>query len=202
MDDEISEEETDEEMEEEVEMEQEADEDEMDDYNEWPWHKAFNPEETRGCSAIANMVAQYTNRESIRANFYLHIEEPTQDLCDLAFDLFGHWGCVKDEFLHHPIKSETGDWGKELDRGEIILFEYITVDKEFRRQGIGKKLDQDLLSKVWPEPPKVKNDLMMRIGKTVCVNLPLSRLHLSNPVVTTLTIYPTKPRKSILKPVR
>lgn len=76
------------------------------------------------------------------------MEEPTQDLRNLAFDLFDNWGCAKDEFLHHPINSGTGVWSEELNQEEIILFESITVDKEFRRQGIGKKLDQDPLSKV------------------------------------------------------
>lgn len=94
------------------------------------------------------MVTQYIDRESIRANFYFHMEEPTQDLRNLAFDLFDNWGCAKDEFLHHPINSGTGVWSEELNQEEIILFESITVDKEFRRQGIGKKLDQDPLSKV------------------------------------------------------
>lgn len=43
-----------------------------------------------------------------------------------------------------------GVWGNELNEGEILLFESITVNKNFRRRGMGKKLVQDLLAKVRP----------------------------------------------------
>ena len=156
--DEIEELEDDEEMEEEVGSEKMEDEDyeesSIGDYNEWPWLETFEAEETREGVPIAKMVAQRIDREPIRANFYTQMEEPTHDTCELAFDLFDRWGCVKDDFLRHPIKKGTGVWGKELNEGVILLFETITVDRKFRRQGIGKKLVQDLLAKIWPELPK------------------------------------------------
>lgn len=146
--DEIEELEDDEEMEEEVgsEVVDDFEESSIGDYNEWPSLKTFEAEETREGVPIANIVAQRIDREPIRANIYFQMEEPTQDTCELAYDLFDRWGCVKDEFLHHPIKNGTGVWGKELNEGEILLFESITVDKILRRRGIGKKLVQDLLA--------------------------------------------------------
>lgn len=113
-------------------------------------------EERRGGVPIANIVAQRIDREPIRVDFYTQMEGPTQDTCDLAFDLFDRWGCIKDDFLRHPIKKGTGVWGEELNQGEMLLFEFISVDRDFRRQGVGKKLVQDLWANVWPEPTKAK----------------------------------------------
>ena len=131
--DEMEELEDDEEMEEEMDNEKMEEEDyeesSIADYIEWQWLKTFESEETREGVPIAKMVAQRIDREPIRANFYAQMEEPTHDTCELAFDLFDRWGCVKDDFLRHPIKKGTGVWGKELNEGVILLFEYISVDR-------------------------------------------------------------------------
>lgn len=112
----------------------------------------FKAEEGREGILIANIVAQRIDREPIRANLYTKMEGPTQDMCDLAFDLFDRSGCIKDKSLRHPIKNGTGVWGEKLNRGEILLFEFTSVDREFRRQRIGKKLVQDICAKDWSEP--------------------------------------------------
>lgn len=121
--DEIEKLEDDEEMEEEVgsEIMDGFEESSTGDYNEWPWLKTFEAEETREGVPIAKILAQRIDREPIRANFYFQMEEPTQDTCELAYDLFDRWGCIKDDFLHHPIKKGTGVWGKELNEGESFI---------------------------------------------------------------------------------
>ena len=83
------------------------------------------------------------------------MQKPSQATSELAYDLFDRWGCVKNEFLHHPIKRGTGVWGHELNEGQILLFESITVDKDFRRQGIGKKFVRDFLARVWKEKSRL-----------------------------------------------
>lgn len=103
---------------EESDKEEESDSDD----EEWPWLKNFHAVEKREGRIAASCVAYCIDREPIRANFYTEMEEPTQDLADLAFNLFDRWGCVKDDFLYHPVKKGTGIWGEELNRGKILLF--------------------------------------------------------------------------------
>lgn len=103
------------------------------DYNQWQWLKILEVKETRESVPIASIVANRMNREEIRANFYFYIQEPMQQTCKLAYDLFAYWRYVKDDFLHHLIKSGMGVWGNGLNEGEILLFESIIMDKNFRK---------------------------------------------------------------------
>lgn len=124
--DEIEELEDDVEMEEEVgnEVTDDFEQSSNDNYDEWPWLKTFEVNETRDGVSMS-IVAQRIYREKIRANFYFHMEEPTQQMCEFAYDLFDRWGCIKDDFLHHPIKRGTGVWGNELNEGEILFLNCI-----------------------------------------------------------------------------
>ncbi|MCJ1387286.1 hypothetical protein MMC18_000127 [Xylographa bjoerkii] len=137
------------------------DEDEEDDYTEseeWPWLKTFSPNVQRDVNGkpnqeIACCTAWFIDREPIRHNFYTEMEEPTQDLSELAFTVFDRWGCLKTEIKDHPIKKGSGIWGEEIDRGRILVIEYVKVDKNFRRQGIANKLIEDLWLKVRTTEP-------------------------------------------------
>lgn len=121
-----------------------------DDPDEAPWLKTFEVEEaTREGLPIAYIVAHRIGREKIRAIFYFKMVKVSQAASELAYDLFDRWGCVKNEFLNHPIKRGTGVWGNELNEGQILFFESINVDKNLRRRGIGTKFAQDFLAKVW-----------------------------------------------------
>lgn len=75
------------------------------------------------------------------------MEEPTRETHDLAFDLFDRYGRLNTEFYEHDINKGTGVWGKELDRGDLLLFEEIRVDAAHRRRGIGAKLVNAILEK-------------------------------------------------------
>ncbi|MCJ1359484.1 MAG: hypothetical protein MMC33_009486, partial [Icmadophila ericetorum] len=121
---------------------------EYDEFSSWRWLKAFHPKEIRDEKTIAGGRAFLIDREPIRDDFYTHMEEPVQELSDLAYELFDRFGRVKAEFIEHPCKKGTGIWGEELNRGMLLDFERISIDKNFRRQGIGKKLVMDLWAKV------------------------------------------------------
>lgn len=69
------------------------------------------------------------------------MEEPTNDLSELAFSLFDRWGNLKSELRNHPIKKGTGIWGEELDEGKFLLIEEFTIDENHRRKGYGRKLE-------------------------------------------------------------
>lgn len=44
-------------------------------------------------------------REDIRVKFWFAMEEPTEETCSLAFDLFDRYGRLKPEFKVHPVKK-------------------------------------------------------------------------------------------------
>lgn len=130
--------------EEERENEEESDSDD----EEFPWLKNYHAEEKRGDRIVASCVAQRIDRKAIKANFYEEMGERSEDLADLAFNLFDRWGCINDDILYHPVKKGTGIWGEELNRGKILLFQSLTAEEDVRRQGIGRKVVQDLWAKV------------------------------------------------------
>lgn len=119
--------------------------------SEWPWLKSYYAEEKKGGQIVGSCVAYRIDRKPIRPYFYTEMEDPTQELADLAFGLFDRWGCIKDDFLYHSVKKGTGIWGEELNRGKILLFQSLIVEENLRRQGIGRKLAQNLWAKVIAE---------------------------------------------------
>lgn len=113
-----------------------------------PWLKNYRAEEKRGGRIVASCVAQSIDRRPITTKFYEEMGEESEDLAHLAFNLFDRWGCVKDDFLYHPVKKGTEAWWEELNRGKILLIQSLTVEENARRQGIGRKVVQDLWAKV------------------------------------------------------
>ena len=76
------------------------------------------------------------------------MEEPSQEISDLAFTLFDLWSHPKSDFKDHPVKKGTGVWGDELDNGELLLVEMLLVEKDFRPQGTEKKLIEEILERL------------------------------------------------------
>ena len=90
---------------------------------------------------------QHINRSWIRPFFYRDMEEPTQDMSCLAYDVFDRYGCLKKEFKEHPVRKGTGKWGSELDIGILFLIESIRLDKEWRRNGLGTIMVKAIMGK-------------------------------------------------------
>lgn len=57
--------------------------------------------------SIGYCYAKLIDREPIRVNFYRDMEEPTNDMSMLAFEVFDRWGCLKSELQHHQVKKGT-----------------------------------------------------------------------------------------------
>ncbi|KUJ13344.1 uncharacterized protein LY89DRAFT_651518 [Mollisia scopiformis] len=84
-------------------------------------------------------------REAIRQTFHRSMEPPHKETMDLAFTLFDRYGRLNKEIIDHTIRKGTGWWNEEVDHGNIVLIENVNVDKEWRRQGVGRKLVLQLL---------------------------------------------------------
>ncbi|KAK6347992.1 hypothetical protein TWF718_005812 [Orbilia javanica] len=75
------------------------------------------------------------------------MSQGSQELSDLAFELFDHRAHLKREFISHAIRKGTGAWGKELDRGEFLLIERLIIGPAWRRKGVGKGIVSDIIDK-------------------------------------------------------
>ncbi|KAJ6076668.1 hypothetical protein N7499_008649 [Penicillium canescens] len=87
-------------------------------------------------------------REDIRAKFRFAMEEPTEEICSLAFDLFDRYGRLKPEYKVHSIKKGSGIWNTELDDGDIFLIESLRIERKYRRLGQGSALVRAMLEMV------------------------------------------------------
>ena len=75
------------------------------------------------------------------------MEEPSNDSATVGFGVFNRWGCLRSEFLTHPIKKGTGVWGPELDKGRFLLIETLSIQGDYQRRGYGKKLFEQVWEK-------------------------------------------------------
>jgi len=96
---------------------------------------------------IGRGFGRYVKRGFIRDNFWRNMEEPCEELSSIAFKLFDRYGRLKEEYINHPIRKGTGCWGTELDLGNLFILEYISIDKGFRRKGVGKAMVNALIAK-------------------------------------------------------
>lgn len=83
--------------------------------------------------------AQSIDRNRIRDHFWEAMDGRSQELSELATDLFDDRG----NLLTDPIQSVTAVWGKELDQGPFLMLDKIKITEERRRQGHGKRLVED-----------------------------------------------------------
>lgn len=56
---------------------------------------------------IGSCTGNIVYRDSIRKDFYSQMEEPSQELAELAFSLFDRWGNVRSDYISHPVKKGT-----------------------------------------------------------------------------------------------
>ncbi|KAF4981913.1 hypothetical protein FZEAL_2382 [Fusarium zealandicum] len=93
---------------------------------------------------VATCDAKLIRRSQIRHQFWASMKKPTKKTSELAFELFDRYGLLDRELFEHPIRKGTGVWGNELDKGDILLFESISVKGRFRHRQIGT----DMINKI------------------------------------------------------
>ncbi|KAL6229437.1 hypothetical protein BDW75DRAFT_235209 [Aspergillus navahoensis] len=100
------------------------------------WMKTFIAECTYDGVVVATALARYIDREV-----------PSEDMCDIAFQVFDWYGTIKAKYKDHPVQRGSGVWGNELDCGPLFLFEELHIAAELRRKGLGHKVVSLLLDK-------------------------------------------------------
>lgn len=136
--------------------EREDDEDDEDDegydeFEEFKWLKSINvkieADDAADSPQAGFCVAKLIDRDYIRATFHRDMEEPSNDTATIGFGVFDRWGCLKPQFMSHPVKKGTGVWGPELNEGRFLQIELLSVRKSHRRKGYGKKLFEQVWAK-------------------------------------------------------
>ncbi|KAI1171944.1 hypothetical protein F4777DRAFT_590874 [Nemania sp. FL0916] len=76
------------------------------------------------------------------------MEELSNESSLLAFELFDRYGRLNREYSEHEIRKGSGVWGKELDHGDLLMFDNIhVIEPPWRRKGLGAKLVSAVLDK-------------------------------------------------------
>jgi hypothetical protein len=115
---------------------------------EFPWMQDFTVTCILNGDNVAFAMARYIDRELIHHDFWQKMEAPSQDMSDVAFDVFDQYGYIKSKFKSHLMQRGTGLWNDELDHGPLFLIEILQVyELKLRRKGLGQKIVSLLLSK-------------------------------------------------------
>lgn len=96
---------------------------------------------------IGRAFGRYVARSMIRSNFWDRMEEPCQELSNVAFEVFDRYGRLKTEFRDHTIRKGNGCWGAELDLGSLFIIEHVHIEKAWRRKGLGRIVTTQLINK-------------------------------------------------------
>ncbi|KAK7957260.1 uncharacterized protein PG986_006482 [Apiospora aurea] len=131
---------------------------------ELPWLKEIRATGSEDGAQIARCDAKLIKRDHIRDSFWQDMEEASQESCDLAFGLFDRYGRVSRKYIEPGFRQGSGVWGRELDVGDILLFEKLVVEPRARRRGVGTKLAQAVLDHVREDAGQKKYVAMVRPG--------------------------------------
>lgn len=111
------------------------------------WTKIIHVDAYSEGKVIGRGLGRYVKRNDIRGHFQREMEGPSEELSNVAFDLFDRYGRLKRELINHTIRKGTGVWGKELDYGDFFLIENLRIGSDWRRKGVGKRIARDLIEK-------------------------------------------------------
>ncbi|KAI0543670.1 hypothetical protein F4679DRAFT_567890 [Xylaria curta] len=100
-----------------------------------------------GKNWVAGCNAKLLRRGPMRTDFWDKMDDLSEETSVLSFELFDRYGRLNREYCEHDIRKGSGVWDKELDRGDILLIEYIHIQPHLRRQGVGTKLVSAVLDK-------------------------------------------------------
>lgn len=103
--------------------------------------------ETGKLDCIGSCASALIRRDQIRYNFHSDIGETNEEASVMGFGLFDRYGRLKPVFKKDSARSGSGIWGDELDRGDIFLIERVSIDKRYRRQGLGQEMVRVMLQK-------------------------------------------------------
>ncbi|KAI9704394.1 MAG: hypothetical protein M1836_007257 [Candelina mexicana] len=104
---------------------------------------------------VGQMYGRLIQRCNIRRTFSENMTITSQDATTLALEVFDRHGRLKDDLKNHKHKKGSGVWREEVDLGSFLIVEEISVQQQWRRQGIGSKLGNEIWHKAQALMPDV-----------------------------------------------
>ncbi|KAF9479090.1 hypothetical protein BDN70DRAFT_834943 [Pholiota conissans] len=118
------------------------------------------------CILVMSRYVYKTN-----GDFMQLMDNESHELMEFSTTLFDPLSNIRPWLIDGGYRSGSGCWGEELNTGEILYLEDLTVEQSYRRSGVGSWFLQKLLnsdfvlgfmreSKVycWPMPPGAASD--------------------------------------------
>lgn len=87
-------------------------------------------------------------------SFYDDMEASAEETASLAFDIFNRYGRLRKEFKDHPVKRGSGIWQDELDGGDLLVFETMSVHRWSQSRVMDQKLATAVLKKAQQKSPR------------------------------------------------
>ncbi|KAL7934438.1 hypothetical protein V8C35DRAFT_279609 [Trichoderma chlorosporum] len=119
-----------------------------------------NPERVGSCSGVL------IRRDQIRSVFHKLIEEQAGEVSALGLGLFDRYGRLKPAFKRGSSRSGSGFWADELDSGDILLVNQVHIDKNHRRQGLGRELVGAILQEALGKSSEEQNAIYAQEMRT------------------------------------
>jgi GNAT superfamily N-acetyltransferase len=127
--------------------------------------------------------AKLIRRKKFRRMFHQQMCKPFDESTLMAFDIFDQYGRLKDIYKVHKYWKGSEVWQQQLDEGDILLIEDVTVDAHYRRRGLATAMVRTLFEAarrkteggnfvaiLWPQSSKDDHfqDLLKSIVSTSC----------------------------------
>ncbi|KAF7295980.1 Ankyrin repeat family protein [Mycena kentingensis (nom. inval.)] len=119
---------------------------------------------------VASLTARRIVRNACPGDFLRVLDEETDEMATFSTKLFDKYGKVLPEHIELGYQSGSGCWGRELDEGTLIYVFWVSVEEQFRGQGIGswmlqrftksKHVAPDDTVICWPSPIRVEDRAM------------------------------------------
>ncbi|RDW87136.1 uncharacterized protein DSM5745_03778 [Aspergillus mulundensis] len=111
----------------------------LDDPKHEQWAYIIHAKCTLDEKTVAHCSATVVFRESIRDEFWYHLDREIADTLDIAFKIFDRYGALQQKFHSQPVQRGSGAWGYELDTGVLFIIELLHVTaRSLHGVGLGK----------------------------------------------------------------
>ncbi|KIW66500.1 hypothetical protein, variant [Phialophora macrospora] len=163
---------------------------EHDEFADMPWLEAIDVVATcvhpvidkdKHGNRVGFCGAKLIRRKKFRRVFHQQMCKPFDESTLMAFDLFDQYGRLKDTYKLHKYLKGSGVWQQQLDEGDILLIEDVSVETHYRRRGLGtamlktlfeaakrKTEGSNFVAILWPQSSKDNHfqDLLKTIVST------------------------------------
>ncbi|KAK7211175.1 hypothetical protein V2G26_018353 [Clonostachys chloroleuca] len=105
----------------------------------------------KDCDVISTYTAHFVELDKKSSYFYERMNVVVSEIAELVSDLLDSGWCLCPEYRSRGTSQDATSWDKELDSGDIFVFEYVKVDKPLQRKGLANNLFDNLIGQAMKE---------------------------------------------------